>query len=524
VKKELFLVFISALLFVVPVLWVTRNLELRLDTDYDAHLPVYEYIIDEIRVAHKIPSKNPYIATGLPVAGDPLSQIFNPLFMAPLIFLGVEQGMRIVFVVIVLLSGLAMWKLLAGFGISGLPRIWGAVLYEVSGAISARISAGHVEKFFSFALIPLFFWSVLRSGISMKKIIIASCAIAGLFYSGDFYSIWMVTILFVCARVFWLVRKKTSIGSEIISVIRIVSLSLFLVMPKLIPFLQARNSFERFFPIHPMEGSIHFFLTPLTYIIPVGSFFYDRPFFQRTLGFHYNWYEYFNFISPVAFMLLFSILRVKKVLVSLLLLLLCIGSLYVSMKFTYSPFYWLVRFIPTLGVFRVPQRMLAVTIPLVILLLTLCAASWQKTIKTQWLLLLIFVSSIIWSTIVSQRILLGSFEHERIEEQFVARELRRRDSSNFYVANFVCCIQKFFMRERIANINYYYAWRPRSAPDFINQNASGFNYSPLASVRPTYIIAPKSEDFSVYVYKPFFETTKARVWKTDEPTIVPAAY
>ncbi len=514
-KKELFIVCCSALLFVVPVLTTVKNLYLRLDTDYDAHLPVYEYIVSEIRINHRIPSVNPYIATGLPTFGDPLSQIFNPLFMVPLVLLGVEQGMRIVFIVIVLLSGVSMWWFLTGFGIRGWPRMWGAILYEVSGTISARIAAGHVEKFFSFVFIPLFFWSTLQKDISKKKIIVASFAIAGLFYSGDFYSIWMVFLLFACVRVFWLVRKKTTIGSETLFVILVVSFSSLIVLPKLIPFLQIHNSIERFFPIHPIDGSIHFFLTPLAYIIPVGSFFYDRPFFQRTLGFYYNWYEYFNFISPIAFILLFSIGRVKKEFVSLLLLLLFIGSLYVSMKFPYSPFYWLVRFIPTLGVFRVPQRMLLVLTPLVILLLVLCAASWQKGVKAQWVLFLIFASSIIWSAVVSQRIIFGSFEHERTQEQFVAQELRRRDPSNFYVASFIGR-QLFLMREHIANINYYYAWRPKDTPNFISPYSD-----PFVLVRPKYIIAPLKLNFFQYSYRPFFETPIAQVWTTDTPTITP---
>jgi len=525
VRKELFLVFISALLFIVPVLWTVRNLHFRLDTDYDAHLPIYDYLVDQIRTHNTIPLINPYIATGMPVIGDPLSQALNPFFMVPLVLFGVDIGIGVVFVIVTIGAGFAMWILLTGLGIRGSPRLWGAILYEVSGALPARIAAGHVEKFFTFPLLPLFFWSILSTRVSISRIVVASLVVACLFYTGDVYSIWMVLLLFVVTRWQYLFQRKTSIVREGVAVLLLCGGSLLLSLPKLIPFLtMVRPIFSRFFPINPFIGSIHFFLTPLAFILPFQSSFYDRPSLQRLFGFHYNWYEYFAFISPMAFLPLLSLRRSwKKPIVPTLLLLLVVGALYISLGYRYSPFYWLFTRIPVLHIFRVPQRMLLVLLPLVILLLAICAQTWRESMRSKWSrvpLFFTFVISIFWTTVVSQHILVKAFEPKRQREEALVHELRRQDGSNFSVATFVCCMQRFLMKEKIANINYYYAWRPKDAPSFITSHSDS-DFSPLAFVWPRYVIAQLTQDFSQYSYQLFFETPVARVWKTDTPTITP---
>src|SRR3972149_8975697 len=79
-RQSVKFILLAAILLVVPVFIVTSKLSFRLDGDYDAHLPLLNYAIEYIQTHKAFPRINPNIADGMPVAGDPISPLLNPLF------------------------------------------------------------------------------------------------------------------------------------------------------------------------------------------------------------------------------------------------------------------------------------------------------------------------------------------------------------------------------------------------------------------------------------------------------------
>jgi len=82
---ELLFLVVIAILFYSSLFWDTRLLSLHLWSDYDAVLPIEHYIFWYFNINHKIPLWNPYVGAGIPVIGDSLSLIINPIYFLLLI-------------------------------------------------------------------------------------------------------------------------------------------------------------------------------------------------------------------------------------------------------------------------------------------------------------------------------------------------------------------------------------------------------------------------------------------------------
>lgn len=498
-RREVIFLLIGALIFFLPFLSATGGKMPRLDTDYDSALPIYRYIVETFQETHAIARWNPFVSGGIPVTSDPLLSILNPFFILPLLTFGVENGIYVVFFLVLVSSAIGIWLFLKSLAISPQLRLLGSLLYAFSGALAARVAAGHIEKILSYPLLPIFFSSLLLSSTVVSSVIIALVWTLFLF-SGDVYSLWLTLIIFSIINIF---RVKRSILTFI----------LFIVFSsiKLVPMItQVYPNLARLFLIDPFAGSIHVIYFFLPFIVPFQTSFYDGPMFQRLLGFHFNWYEYFAFISPLPFLFLLRLSKIwKKREVKYLLLILIIGAFYVSLRYPYSPFYWLFHILPQVDIFRVPQRMFMVMTPVMVALLVLCAEKWSR--KFSYIVLSL---AIIWSFGVSLRIWARSFEPKRLYAESIAQELRSRDQSGFYVASFVCCLQWYLVGERIPIINYYYGWKPKKAPNFINDKGDEYDFSALKMARPKYILGYSGMDFSTYSYEVFFEEKPITIWKT----------
>ncbi len=513
VKKELFFILLTAILFVVPVLYKARNLIFRLDSDYDSALPIFYYVVDSIRTGKGFPLWNPYIGTGISIPGDPLSMVLNPLLTVPMVIFGVDQGLRIILFLVVAMSGISMLFFLKRLEVKGLVLLWGALLYQTSGALPANIAAGHVEKFLSYPLTPLFFMSVLFAPMKRISILIAALILTLNIFSGDFYAVWFLSIFFLGIKAYYVITKQEQWIRGSLDIIIVYALFGVMASVRLIPYLfEVYPRIERFGLIDPFAGSIPIFLSPLPFIMPFRVAFYDRPSVQRLFGFYFNWYEYYAFISPLPFIFLLKIKALlKRNIIILLLFLLCMGALYAALRYSYSPFYWLFHFIPAVRMFRVPQRIFVPMTTLVIALLALCAQRWRGK-----MMIAICVLSLGWTFLAGQQTMLLSFEWPRTQQASLVHALREKDKGNFFVASFICCIQTFLVEEHIPILNYYYGWRLKGAPDF--ESAPSL----LKKIRPKYIIASKKLDFSQYFYEPIMENQKDVIWKTDQSTVYPS--
>lgn len=525
-RTEILIIISCGLLFIFPVLLLTKDLSFRLDTDYDMALPVLHFLVNYIRTNFSLPLWNPYIGTGIPVIGDPLSLVLYPILMIPLLIFGADFGLRFAIIISILFSGISMFVFLTKLKISQWTKIWGSIVYQISGSLIAAIAAGHVGKFLSFPFFPLFLALVIDKKMSKINIILSAFILTLVFFIGDFYALWFLILIYLSLQFFYILQDKKHLRRFFYQTGFIFVLFFILSSVKLIPFIKDVNPMmERFFSIYPFEGSIHFFLSPLAFMIPFQVEFYDRPLLQRLLGFHFNWYEYYAFITPLPFIFLLKIKKVfKNEHVKFFIFFIIFGILYVSMKYYYSPFHWLYEFITPIQSFRVPQRIFTPITSVLIALFAICADYWLKKakIKKEKILIYgIFLISIAWLFFIGQQTTYKTFEKPRQDEEFIVHELRKKDKGNFYVVNFVCCTQTFLVKEKISILNFYYGWRTKKTPNFINKKGDGYDSSVLKNVKPKYIISYKDKNFSEYSYYAFLENSKLRIWKTDKPNIFP---
>lgn len=521
---ELLIIILAAAVFIIPILLKVQSLFFRLDSDYETILPIITFFTETIRQTHSIPLVNPYLSTGMSVLGDPISPVLNPFITIPIYFFGTETGGRLIFIGTVLVSGISMWLLLHSLGLGKFERIWGAILYEVSGSLAALYASGHFLA--PFAVVPLFYMLILKPEVTQKKIILLSLLLSFIIYLGDFYQTLYLCIFYIVTRLYYILVKKSDLYKTITYSMGLIVLSFIFSSFKLVPyFLYVLPVTSRFFPIDPYAGSIHIFLIPLSFILPFHEAFYDRPFIQRVFGFHYNWYEYFAFLSPLPLLFLRKLKSIltKHYVVPIIVLMLTAFSV-ISLRYPYSPFYWVFHIVTPLQAFRANQRILISTTCLVVVLLSVTLSAWLKSNKSSKIFAIVIAfATVLWTGIVSQGTVAKGFEPYRSREADFVTELSRRDSSRYYVVTFVCCMQTFFMEHHIALLNYYHALRKNDAPNFVNSSGEGTNYAVLARVRPKYVIGPLSFDAGRYGYQPYFQTTLARVWITQHPTINPTS-
>ena len=518
-------VFTVTLLLIIPLAILTRRLSFRLDTDYNVVLPMAQFAINAFTQPQKFLTWNPYIGLGVPVLGDPSSLVFSPWYMPIFLLFGADMGVRVIIALTLIVSGFSMWVFLRSLDLDKKVVAWGAILYETSGALAAIVANGHIEKFASYAVTPFAFLLMWKPKMSAANRITLGLLLACMYLSDDFYTPWFLSIFLVSFTVYNGISKRWRLSEVALNFLTIYGSFIIFSLPKLIPFVRdVLPYFDRQQYIDPFMGSIHAFLLPLPYIVPWQVSFYDRPTLQRILDFRFNWYEYYAFITPIAFILLVKIQGVlKKIQVKWAFVALLVGASYISLKYPYSPFYWIFHLFPFIQTFRVPQRVVVPLLVPVIALLSYCADYWIREKKSKHTgLSIILITSVMWTSVVTFQTMKAAFVPLRVDERYIAQELRRRDAGNFYVANFACCMQPDLLTVSIPVLNYYYGWTPSYAPRFTNKEGDQFDFNKLSMVRPSYIIANKKYFFNHYGYSLFFEKGDIQVWKTESPTIFPS--
>lgn len=524
--KHIWYIVLFVLALYIPVWILTYNKFFVLSTDFDASLAMYSFFVDFVNTHGAFPTWIPFVGTGIPVIGDPTSVVLNPILTPLLLMFGVENGVRSAILVLYFLSGVSMWLLLRSLDIHGWLRLWGSCMYVVSGLMVANIRAGHIPEMLTYPVFPLVFLVLLKRTLHLQDSVAFALLSTYMFFSGYMYALWFIAI---CAVVIVLYRSisspRTDLFKLLYSYVAVLLLFVVFSFPKLYSMAtEVAGSIERFFNIDPYKGSIHAIWYPLGFVVPFQISFYDRPFFQRLFGFYYNWYEYYAFITPLPFLFLTSLKRViQNPVVKILLILLVTGALYIALKYPYSPFYWVYKLFPFAHTFRVPQRIYSATTTIVIALIVLCARAWFSNASTRKKRLGIIVCavSLLWTFFTTQYTLIHVFEAPRIHEEQLVKDLRKIDSGTYYVATFVCCQQMFLVQQKIPIANFYYSWRPTKTPSFNKHDDSGPNYDTLATIKPTYVIAPPNILLSRFGYMKITSYPHAIVWKTSAPTIFP---
>ena len=207
-KLELIGLLAGVLLFVLPVLFQTRLLSLRLDSDWDIVLPLYGYAARYIREQRSIPLMFPYAGRGYPILADPLSAVLNPFFMVPLAVFGLDTGMSVVFILLPILAGICMMVLLArlkfpvgsGFGVSPVCNF---------GSINCTVCRRTHAVFLSYPIVPLLFAGILTAPSNIRWTVVVAVVFTFMFFSGDVYGVWFGLLFFAATRAYWLCAYRS---------------------------------------------------------------------------------------------------------------------------------------------------------------------------------------------------------------------------------------------------------------------------------------------------------------------------
>lgn len=521
-KHNYLFVFLFSLVFLVILGLGTWKTSFRLDTDYDLVLPVAQFAINAVTKPQQFLVWNPYIGLGIPVLGDPNSFALSPWYVPVFLLFGANWGIRVIIAISFLIAGHSMWLLLSSLKIHKKLSIWGASLYQTSGALAALVASGHVEKLASYAVSPYVFYFMWKQKMTGLHMTITGLLLASMYLTNDLYTPWFLSIFFVAFSLYNLWSKKKTFKTVAGEFLGIYGAWLGFSIFKIAFFIRdILPYFDRLSSVNAFDGSIHAWFLPLSYLVPWQVAFYDRPTFQRLLQFRFNWYEYYAFITPFPFIFFLAIRKViKKQYVLYGLIAIVVSLLYISLKFPYSPFYYLLHGISFFRSFRVPQRVVMTLLIPLIVMFVYCADAWirEKKYAIVWMLCMM---TLLWTIPVSFSTMKTAFAPFRSDEYYVASQLRARDKGTFFVANFVCCIQNFLIQKEIPIINFYYGWVPTYAPRFSSPLGDRPDFTKFSYIRPSYIIADKKESFAQFGYVPYFDRAHIQVWKVDKPTIYP---
>ena len=124
-----------------------------------ATLPILAEI--GLRRYGEIPLWNPYMLTGFPLAGDPVSHFWNPVATAPVLLWGGVNGMKVSLYLSLLIAGFGQWFLAHVFGLRGLIRLWAGLLFALSGGLALLLWLGWYELLVGVAWFPWCFGCLL---------------------------------------------------------------------------------------------------------------------------------------------------------------------------------------------------------------------------------------------------------------------------------------------------------------------------------------------------------------------------
>jgi hypothetical protein len=515
------------LLYLLPIFIVVTisHKTWRLDSDYDSVLPAYTYAIQFIKTNGTFPRTFPYAGTsGLTFRADPSFPFYNPFILIPFLIFDIEHGMWIILFLSVFFSGIIMAKILKLYNLSDAVCLWGGLLYMFSGALAARIASGHVSFIYTYPLWPILFYGILHPSKILHVIVLYALVVSLLTLSGDIYGIFFYCLFYIVGCGYIFLTQKHHRLAIIIQTMGILLGTVCFSCIKIFYIISDRSILSQMTRLYqPVfgQGSLNIILVLIPFIIPWRILFYDRPFFQQHLGLYFNWYEYYAFISPLPFVFILSITKIKKEILYPLLFLLFTGFLFVSQKFFYSPFYWINKVIPFYSVIRVQQRIYVPLTSIAIIFFSLLASQHITFFKKRWITYVVLTGTIMWVFFVNIKTIPFAFEPKRIHEEQLVQKLKILNPGNHYVLNLICCDQTYLIRNRMYVINYYAGWQSRDTPKFYDPMSGVFQPEVLTSIRPLYILSPPSMQFNKYSYYPVIESDIGTIWKTDDETIKP---
>jgi len=328
-------------------------------------------LLAEIGMARygEIPLWNPYMLTGIPVAGDFLSHFWNPISTIAVMLWGGINGMKVSIFLSFIIAGLGQWMFAYIVGLRRMFRIWSAILFMISGGMAMLWRVGWYELFLGAAWFPWCFALYLHclQKQTWASIILTSVAIFMVIsMGGGYYPIYLLVSMLVLSVVVFLRGKSNERIKLVKTAMLVVLFSAALSAVVIIPYIDGYHYLAR--DVAPDQ--VQYFSQPIEYGL-INYIIYTPDWFNTSVlgtGSGWNWF-YIGWlpIAALAFVsLAFKSARRQRwyMLISGVLFLILI------MWFAnqYSPFKKIYEWIPFLYNFRFPSRLLIIaTSPLLIL-------------------------------------------------------------------------------------------------------------------------------------------------------------
>lgn len=464
-EKEL-LILSSFLISVILIYIIFDARALYFGNDLSGNTASFAYIKEALLVNHSFPLWNFYYGMGLPIAGDPLNAFYNPFVFIIFMLFNYSSALYALYFFVFLSSYISIYYLLKYFKINILFSLLLSLTYVVSGYLSARLVAGHLEKLLAYSAIPLFYLlifsllkkpSLLKSGL--LSLIITYFIFSASIYEA-FYSVIIIVSLIIILFINYILKgdlfKKAQIQYLIFSLIFVPFFSALKTFPMIITNANITRSYD------PYLGSQNIFSIVYNFFFP-----YEKYFSLLKLDFYlripYMWWENFAFIGPlftigiIASLIFYK--KIKNSIRTLIYILIIIFSF--SMINNYiNPFYWIFEIFPIFKEFRIPSRIYIYAVPLVLVLGGIgfdhLFKKFRKVFLKKLIIVLIIVNLIIVFIDFKQKIYLQHLPLVNLNSKNALDYLEKYDNSKFYIAQSVFFQNQLSLAHAISNKQFIY--------------------------------------------------------------------
>jgi len=502
---QTFVIFIFALIIAWPLLISKVFFQ---GNDAVTALSVFVYIKESILKFHTLPQWNPFVDTGVPIAGNPISIFYNPLALILYLLFPFYFATKTIYFSSIFLSGIFLNIFLRYFKIHKVLSLTTSMVYMCSGFMIARIVAGHIDWILCYSLIPLFylvlffvlekkniFWTGVLSLI-MTLFIFTSIYVS-------FYSMLVIasTIFFLILK--YLLNRKTK--KIIVKQISLLLISLaftpFFAAVKILPMIEIFKMASR--NVDAFSGSQNIISIIYNLFIPSESLFKFLG-LSNYLKSSYFWWESFAFVGPLFLIgFLVSIVYWKKLRnerLNLMFFLLVILLSFTLLDNPFNPFHWLFNLFPLLKTFRIPSRIYIFVIP-VVLIFSISSINYLYN-KIPNLFVKTFIVAIVIINLGATLITFNIYFHTRSfpylnpASDYLLNYLKITDKSNYYIAQstfFQNQLPVFIAIENHQKIfNQSTGWGVKNNPqDAYTQADAIVNYT-YNDIYPKYFIYPAS--------------------------------
>ena len=274
-QKEIVYLVLPLLLLVILFPTVVQHEQVFLSEYHDTLLTLNA---DLTVISHPFSLWNNQWLTGLPAYADPLGNQYYPLFFPVLLL---TQDLFIVnFIILVhlYLAFLFFWLLAGVVTKNPEVRMISALFYLFSGAMLARLPAGHISLLFALAWIPLLYYAFFRivwdDELTVKNIGLIAVSMALIFFTGAVYYLFYAGLILGVFFVYYLLKKRLGKGA-IIAVFSAFTIGGMILSLKLIPLAVVSGALGRIDVIDPLGdgGSLENNLASIIFGTPIDKVF-----------------------------------------------------------------------------------------------------------------------------------------------------------------------------------------------------------------------------------------------------------